>query len=212
MPVVVKGYLDTVKALRKVNPDLYKEMNSEIRSALQEVVTDAKSRVPTSISGLSQWSENNKTLGPQNFPKWNGSIVRRGIQYSTRSSSPNRFGYKVMYALLNRSHAGAIAETAGNKGLQGQPWVGPKVDKGFNNRKQSHSANPNAGRHFIDSLDREIGSRERIGAEKKNRRGRLLIAAYAAQQGRTIDKIMAAIKKTEAKANAVTQKSYGLAA
>jgi len=212
MPVVVKGYLDTVKALRKVNPDLYKEMNQEIRSALQEVVTNAKSRVPATIPGLSQWSEPNKYFGVQNFPKWNSGVVRRGIQYSTRSSSTNRAGYKVMYGLLNRSHAGAIAETAGNKGAGGQPWVGSGVDKTFQNRKQSHSNNPNAGRHFIESIDREIGSTRRIGAEKKNRRGRILIAAYEAQQGRTIDKIMAAIKKTEAKANAVTQKSYGLAA
>jgi hypothetical protein len=212
MPVVVKGYLDTVKALRKVNPDLYKEMNAEIRSALQEVVTDAKSRVPQSIPKLSQWSENNKRLGPQNFPKWNASYVRRNIQYTTRSSSPNRFGYKVMYGLLNRSHAGAIAETAGNLGPDGQPWVGPTVDKSFNNRKQSHSSNPNAGRQFIDAIDREIGETQRIGAEKKKRRGRILVAAYAAQQGRTIDKIMAAIKKTEAKANAVTAKQIGVAA
>ena len=210
MPVVVKGYLDTVKALRKVNPDLYKEMNAEIRSALQEVVTDAKARVPNSIDGLSQWSSPNKYLGTQNFPKWDGSYVRKGMQYSTRSSSINKFGYKVMYGLLNRSHAGAIAETAGNLGPQ--PWVGPSVDRSFNNRKQSHSRNPKAGEWFINSLDKGIGERERIGAEKKNRRGRLLIAAYAAQQGRTINKIMAAIKKTEAKANAVTQKSYGLAA
>ena len=210
MPVVVKGYLDTVKALRKVNPDLYKEMNAEIRSAMQEVVTDAKARVPNSIDGLSQWSSPNKYLGTQNFPKWDGSYVRKGMQYSTRSSSVNKFGYKVMYGLLNRSHAGAIAETAGNLGPQ--PWVGPSVDRGFNNRKQSHSRNPKAGEWFINSLDKGIGERERIGAEKKNRRGRLLIAAYAAQQGRTINKIMAAIKKTEAKANAVTQKSYGLAA
>lgn len=212
MPVVVKGYLDTVKALRKVNPDLYKEMNIEIRSALQEVVTEAKSRVPATIPGLSQWAEPNKILGAQNFPKWNSGIVRRGMQYSTRSSSANKYGYKVMYGLLNRSHAGAIAETAGNKGMNGQPWVGSRVDRAFNNRKQSHSSNPNAGRHFIESIDREIGATQRIGAEKKNRRGRLLIAAYAAQQGRTIDKIMAAIKKTEAKANARTQKTYGVAA
>lgn len=212
MPVVVKGYLDTIKALRKVNPDLYKEMNAEIRSAMQEVVTDAKARVPNSIAGLSQWSENNKTLGPQNFPKWNGSLVRRNIQYTTRSSSVNKYGYKVMYGLLNRSHAGAIAETAGNLGPSGQPWVGPKVDKRFDNRKTSHSSNPNAGRHFIESVDREIGPTQRIGAEKKNKRGRILRAAYAAQQGRTINKIMAAIKKTEAKANARTQKTYGVAA
>ena len=212
MPVVVKGYLDTVRALRKVNPDLYKEMNREIRSALQEVVTDAKSRVPSNIPGLSQWSQPNKYFGAQNFPKWNSSVVRRGIQYSTKSSSVNRFGYKVMYSLLNRSHAGAITETAGNEGPGGQPWVGRGVDKAFRDRKKSHSNNPNAGRHFIASIDREVGPTKRIGAEKKNRRGRILLAAYEAQQGRTIDKVMAAIKKAERRTNAVTAKNVGIAA
>jgi|688.fasta_scaffold13718_7 hypothetical protein len=212
MPVVLKGYLDTVRALRRVNPDLYKEMNREIRSALQEVVTDGKSRVPATIPGLSQWSEPNKYFGAQNFPKWNSAVVRRGIQYSTKASSVNRSGYKVMYSLLNRSHAGAIAETAGNMGAGGQLWVGSGVDKTFQNRKQSHSNNPNAGRHFIESIDREIGPTRRIGAEKKNRRGRILIAAYEAQQGRTIDKVMAAIRKAETRANAVTSRSVGIAA
>jgi hypothetical protein len=212
MPVVLKGYLDTARALRRVNPDLYKEMNREIRSALQEVVTDGKSRVPAHISGLSQWSEPNKYFGAQNFPKWNASVVRRGIQYSTKASSVNRFGYKVMYSLLNRSHAGAIAETAGNNGPNGQTWVGSGVDKTFQNRKQSHSNNPNAGAHFIRSIDKQIGATKRIGAEKKNRRGRILIAAYEAQQGRTIDKVMAAIKKAETKANAVTSRNVGIAA
>jgi hypothetical protein len=215
MPAALEGYLETVKALRKFTPDLYKEMNAEIRSAMQEVVTDAKNLVPSDFgsgSGLRQWSEPNKNYGQQNFPKWNGSVVRRNIQYSTTSSRPNKAGFVVMYALLNKSAAGAIAETAGTLGPQGQPWIGSKTDKGWVNRKQSHSNNPNAGRQFIAGLDRNIGPLERVGGIEKNKRGRIIYAAYAKQQGKTIDKVMDAIKKATAKYYATIPDSYGQAA
>jgi hypothetical protein len=215
MAAAIDGYLDTVKALRKFTPDLYKEMNAEIRSALQEVVTDAKAKVPNAFdsgSGLRQWSEANKTFGQQNFPKWNGSLVRRNIQYSTRSSRPNKSGFVQMYALLNKSAAGAIAETAGTQNPNGQPWVGPSVDRAWANRKQSHSQNPNAGRQFIEGLNRNVGQLQRVGAVEKNKRGRIIYAAYAEQQGRTLDKIMVAIKKATSRYNSLTAQSYGLAA
>lgn len=213
MAIVLEGGLNTLKALRKFTPDLYKEMNKEIRSAMQEVISDAKSRVPVSINGLSQWSQPNKYLGQQNFPKYNSSVIRRGLQYSTRSSRPNKSGYMILYSLLNKTAAGAIAETAGtiNKG-KGQPWVGPKVDRAFGGRKQSHSPNPNAGRHFIDALDKDIGELKRVRSIKKDKRGRILYAALDAQQGRTQDKIMAAIKKATDNFNRATQRNYGQAA
>ncbi len=200
MAVALEGYLETLKALRKYTPDLYKELNKEIRSALQEVVTDAKGRVPGSFaagSGLRQWSEPNKVLGQQNFPKWSGALVRRNIQYSTRTSRANRSGFVMAYSLLNKSAAGAIAETAGTKNPLGQPHVGARVDRGYANRKQSHSDNPKAGAQFIDALDNNIGQLKRVGAVSKNKRGRILYAAYEAQQGRTIDKIMKAIDKAK---------------
>jgi hypothetical protein len=212
MAIVLEGGLDTLKALRKFTPDLYKEMNAEIRSAMSEVVSNAKTRVPQSIVGLSQWSESNKYAGQQNFPKYNGAIIRRGLQYSTKSSKPNRSGFVVLYSLVNKTAAGAIMETAGSQNPQGQPWVGPSVDRAFNNRKQSHSANPNAGAHFIRSLNQEVGSLKRVGSATKNKRGRIMYAALEAQQGRTNDKVMAAINKAVSKFNVTTNRSYGLAA
>jgi len=175
-------------------------MNKEIRSAMQEVITDAKGRVPNEFSagsGLRQWSEPNKYLGQQNFPKWSGAVVRRNLQYSTRSSRPNKSGFVQAYSLLNKSAAGAIAETAGTQNRGGQPHVGASQDRIYSNRKVSHSDNPRAGAQFIEGLDRNIGELKRVGAIQKNKRGRILYAAYEAQQGRTIDKIMLAIKNTK---------------
>ncbi len=200
MAVVLEGYLDTLRALRQFTPDLYKELNKEIRSALQEVITDAKKRVPNEFgpgSGLRQWSEPNKYLGQQNFPKWSGAVVRRNLQYSTRSTRPNKSGFVQAYSLLSKSAAGAIAETAGTQNRQGQPHVGAVTDRTYQNRKQSHSDNPRAGAQFIEALDRNIGELKRVGGKTKNKRGRILYAAYEAQQGRTIDKIMLAIRKTK---------------
>lgn len=182
---------------------------------MQEVITDAKRRVPDSFgsgSGLRQWSEPNKYLGQQNFPKWSGSVVRRNLQYTTRSSRPNKSGFVQAYSLLNKSAAGAIAETAGTKNRQGQPHIGAQADRAYNNRKQSHSDNPRAGAQFIAALDSNIGTLKRVGAISKDKRGRILYAAYEAQQGRTIDKIMAAIDKATRKFNAMTANSYGQAA
>lgn len=215
MAVALEGYLDTLKALRKFTPDLYADMNREIRSALQEVVTDAKAKVPKAFgqgSGLRQWSEPNKYQGQQNFPKWSGSIVRRNIQYSTRSSRPNQSGFVQAYSLLNKSAAGAIAETAGTQGSGGQPWVGPSQNRTYSNRKVSHSQNPRAGEQFIAALDKNIGQLQRVGGIERNKRGRILYAAYAQQQGKTLDKVMNAIKSATAKYNSRTAQSYGLAA
>lgn len=213
MAVVLEGGLDTLKALRKFTPDLYKEMNKEIRAAMSEVVQDAKGKLPKTIPGLSQWSQPNKYYGQQNFPKYNQAVIRRGIQYSTRSSRPNRSGFMILYSLLNKTAAGAIAETAGTINMgKGQPWVGPREDRSFVGRKQSHSPNPKAGAHFIDAIDKEIGGLQRVGSIAKNKRGRILYAALAEKQGKTQDKIMFAIKKAVDQFNATTSRNVGRAA
>ena len=179
---------------------------------MSEVVQDAKSRVPNEIPGLRQWGEPNKYIGQQNFPKYSAAVVRRGLQYSTRSSRPNASGFMILYSLQNRTAAGAIAETAGTKNPQGQPWVGRKEDRLYGNRKQSHSSNPKAGAHFIRSLDKEVGRLERVGSIAKNKRGRILYAALAAQQGKTQDKIMTAIKSAVTQYNLRTKRTVGKAA
>ena len=53
MPVEVKGIVEVQKALKKFAPDLYKEMNKEIRAAMREVVNEARTNVPTQI--LEAW-------------------------------------------------------------------------------------------------------------------------------------------------------------
>ena len=42
MPNAIEGLDSTLKALRKFSPDLYKQMNKEIRPALKSLANEAK--------------------------------------------------------------------------------------------------------------------------------------------------------------------------
>ena len=77
-----------------------------------------------------------------------------------------------MASVFNNSRAGAIYESAGRNGAQGQPWVGPKGPAG---KKYSHSRNPKAGQQFIAAMPELTGSLKG--------RGRLIFRAWAQNKG-----------------------------
>lgn len=147
MPVEVRGLSEVQKALRKLAPDLDKELSGNVRSILKPVVKTARSYATPSIPGLSNWvisGRQEKKIGPhtsqfQVFPKYNAIAVRAGIKYSIRKSKPNRKGFSALYRIVNDSRAGAIYETAGRKNFSGDP--------------RSESKNPNAGYHFNLALN-----------------------------------------------------------
>ena len=61
MPVVVSGIPELRKALKEFAPDLRKEMDKEIRTALKEVVSAARAKVPGLPPGnLYAWADNGK--------------------------------------------------------------------------------------------------------------------------------------------------------
>ena len=45
MPIEVKGLIETRSALKHLAPDLYKEMNLEIKQALKEVIKIGRAHV-----------------------------------------------------------------------------------------------------------------------------------------------------------------------
>jgi len=205
MPVEVKGLVETQKALKQLAPDLYKEMNKEIRSALKIVVSDAKSMVQPSVNGLYNWQDKGqpvvsrtsaKTAKAPNlraFPKYDPNIIKRGLTYSLARGKRNSAGFISFYRLLNRSAAGAIIETAGRKNFNGSP--------------NSRSNNPAAGAHFNRSIQGTYGGFKAIGTRSQDR-GRLLYAAYSRDQGRATDAVFKAITKAES----TFRKRLGLAA
>jgi hypothetical protein len=233
MPVEVKGIVEVQKALKKFAPDLYKEMNKEIRSAMREVVNEARTNVPNQIQGLSGWQDQGKevvsrTAGKaRGFPKYNPDVIRKGLTYSLGRSRRNYSGFVNVYRLLNRSAAGAIYETAGRKNPDGRAPVqsaiyqnqitqgtegyyfykGKKIARATRNY---NSNNPFAGYHFVNSIDDEARL-ESIGRGRKNK-GRLLYAAFAKDQGKVTKATFKAIDTAILKFNSSLKRRIGLAA
>jgi hypothetical protein len=194
MPVEVKGLDEVLKALRQFEPDLAKNLNKQVRAALTPVQKKAQSYVPDELPGLSNWtfSSKGKQINRETsafgqagrFPKFNASIVKRGIRIMIGKTKPNQKGFSTFYRISNLTAAGAIMETAGRANPAGQPW-NPKSKS----HRYSHSKNPEAGLHFINSM----GARME-GSGK--RRGRLIYRAYNEDQGKATASVMRALDMT----------------
>jgi hypothetical protein len=213
MPAKVQGALEFRKALKKFEPELAKESQKEIAGLLKKVVSKARGFVP-SQAPLSGWG---KDVGIWSGDRtYNASIIKRGIGYSTTPSKPNKRGFRALASVFNKSAAGAIYETAGRKNPQGQPPAkrtvafrnGQVVPAWQSGKDINTSANPNAGKQFIDSMGqmyvakRQAGQGGRVG-RKMN--GRLIFRAWGEDQGRTNAAVIKAIEKSMSKALQVTK-------
>jgi hypothetical protein len=207
MPTEVSGALELRKALRKVEPTLAKETEKEIRNLLKVVAVKARGFVP-SDAPLSGWGN---AVGIWENRVFRSSDVKRGIGYSTAPSKPNKRGFRSIATIFNKSAAGAIYETAGRKNPQGQPTqestrgvFSSYVDT---SSKVNKSANPNAGRQFIDALPPLVDSQQsgKAGRRTRKTKGRLLFRAWAEDQGKTNAAVLKAIGKSMDTALAITK-------
>ena len=185
MPVVVEGIVGLRKALKTYAPDLQKQMDTEIRTAMKDVIKDARRRVPESTR-LYNWTDNGQTRQSRTgrataFPAYNQSLIRRGLTYSIGKQRRNRAGFVSLFTLFNKSAIGAIVETAGRANPSGS--------------SRSQSNNPQAGQMFNTTLSNQVGALKSYKGGDRKTTGRLLYAAYADNQGRALDAIMAAINK-----------------
>jgi len=126
------------------------------------------------------------------------------LGYSTTTTKPNKRGFRSLATIFNKSAAGAIYETAGRKNPSGLPPA--QREKKFKNgqfsmgwqsgRDVNKSANPNAGRQFIDALPPLVDSQQSNSAGRRTRKtkGRLLFRAWAEDQGRTTAAVVKAIQ------------------
>lgn len=112
MPTSLKGALNLRKALKNFEPDLAKQTTKEIGAFLKPVVKAARGYMPAD-SPLSNWAP--RPNSQATFPTYDGAIAKRGITYKTTPSKANRRGFKSLAAIINKSAAGAIYETAGRK-------------------------------------------------------------------------------------------------
>lgn len=205
MPVAVKGVRETVKALRKIDPELLKEMNAEIRAVMVPMRNKARGYAPSpqpdNLYNFAEGSSGKKITARNSafrqfntegrlrlFPLYDHGVVTKGIVYSQAPNKRNRNGWQALYYLANKSAAGAIYETAGRKNPGGDP--------------RSKSNNPNAGNHFINRMGPLYG-------DKQAERGRMIYRAWYEDRGKAQDAVIMAINKTIA---AFNQGRYGKAA
>jgi hypothetical protein len=221
MPVELEGAVQLRVALKRFAPDLSKETQTQMGSALKTVTTVARGYVPNDGQVLSGWaktSSGTENLTYRPFPKFNAMQAKAGITYSTSPSKPNRNGFVALARILNKSAAGAIYETAGRKNPQGQPNYKPasvvyrtgdgpgdftiryyqekdnSQRKGYNN-----SLNPNAGKQFIDNLNSTgqlVNARPKglVGAPGRKLTGRLIFRAWAEDNGRANAAVIKALE------------------
>ena len=207
MPTEVTGALELRKALRKVQPALAKETEKEIRNLLKVVAVKARGFVP-SQAPLSGWGN---AVGVWENRVFSTSDIKRGIGYSTAPSKPNKRGFRSIATIFNKSAAGAIYETAGRKNPQGQPTQastrGVYSSYVDTSGKVNKSANPYAGKQFIDALPPLVDSQQSGVAGRRTRKtkGRLLFRAWAEDQGKTNAAVLKAIGKSMDTALAVTK-------
>lgn len=112
MPTELKGVKELRYALRNFEPDLAKETQQQMQTALKPIVIKARGLVP-STSPLSGWRP--RFFSEARFPTWDSKIAKRGIIFSTTPSKPNRRGFSYAASLRNKSAIGAIYETAGRR-------------------------------------------------------------------------------------------------
>ncbi len=194
MPVEVKGLDEVLKALRQFEPDLAKNLNKQVRAALTPVQKKAQEYVPDSLPGLSNWqfSSKGKKINKAtsafaqvgHFPKFNQSIVKRGIRVMIGKTRPNNKGFTSFYRISNTTAAGAIMETSGRANPAGQPW-----NPASGSHNYSHSRNPGAGLHFINSMGGRMQGTGKM-------RGRLIYRAFNEDEGRAIATTMRAVNMT----------------
>ena len=225
MPVELEGAVQLRIALKRFAPDLSKQTQIEMATALKTVTQVARGFVPSDGQVLSGWTKN--LSGAENFvyrpfPKFSSVAAKAGITYSTSPSRPNKNGFVALARILNKNAGAAIYETAGRKNPQGQPNVERKglvyrtgsngpgdfqinyylppaaKGKGYNN-----SANPNAGKQFISNLNSSgqlVNARPKgmVGRPTTKETGRLIYRAWAEDNGRANAAVIKALETSAA--------------
>lgn len=187
MPATINGLDEALKALRKIDPELSKQLKKGMRPTLRLMQDEARAYVQYEIVGLrSGWMNANpdaksRTSRKRAFPIYDPAAARKGIVYSLGAKKPNRNGWVALFSLINKTASGAIIETAGRKNPNGAP--------------NSQSNNPNAGKHFIESINAATGAIYRTGTSPKSQ-GRLIFRSVANNRAQFQATVIEAVNET----------------
>lgn len=187
------GAVELRKAMQKFTPNLANNLEAYIEFALRPIVSKAKGYVPEEAP-LSTWALYSKEKRGR-FPFYNSGEIKAGIKSSTEPTKPNRRGFSYAAQVMNQSTVGSIIETAGRKNPNGRK----QAAKGDTSRKYSQSANPKAGKQFIDALEPlyKVQSLNRKGASGRRRmNGRLIFKAWGQDEGKINGNILGVVDRT----------------
>lgn len=213
MPVEIKGIVEISRAMRKLAPDIMKELQKEVKPLLAEATNTAKSKLPGAMSYELRnfndpgYERKSRTSKSRAFPSYDATEVRKGLTYSVAQTRANRSGYVSVARLLNKSAAGGIIETAGRVNLGGRASSHKAtVNKRYSpmsiniqTSKDSNSNNPDAGGRFIRALSNsEVGPLKQYGKSNKTK-GRLIFAAWYEKQNALMPKVLEAYDKAARK-------------
>jgi hypothetical protein len=205
MPTEIKGVKATLREIRKVDPELLKEMQKQLKAAMIPIRDKARGYAPSpQPDNLYGWNEDTvgKKITARNsafrtfntegrlrlFPLYDYETVKKGIYYSSGGSDKNKNGWRALFFVANRSAAGAIYETAGRAGTT--------------SREGYRSNNPGAGAHFVSRMGPLYG-------DKREERGRMIFRAWHEDQGKAQAAVIKAIENT---INAFNKGNYRKAA
>jgi hypothetical protein len=214
VPTAVIGLDKTLKALRQLSPELYKGMTQDIKKSMAAVVQDARSMVPNSIAGLSNWKLKEQTDTKQRqFPRYDPAEARNGIKYTISTGETNRNGWKGRYIIYNSSPSGVILETAGRKNPDGRSAVmftnlksygGVYGTEGKRSGKERSRTSFSSNNPFASyQFNHAINNRLPLISLKRGRKnsGRVIFAAVSRNEGRLTKAILGSIDQTVEKAN-----------
>ena len=199
MPVNVTGVQATLKAMRKFDPDLAKQMNKQIKGAMMPIRDKAQAYAPNNDQMLSGWagsSASEATATYRAFPKYDQAEVTAGIIYRQGANNSGQVAgakfrrrFQVTHYIANTSASGAIYETSGRLAAS---------------RKASRSLNPNARAQFLEPLGPLYGTRgtsdPRFG--NTDQRGRLIYRAWDEDNGRAAQAVNLALNLAVSQFNA----------
>lgn len=216
MPAEVTGALELRKALKMLSPELAKESQKEISGLLRSMTNKAKGFVP-SEAPLSGWASH-KGIWGESARRYDSAEIKRGITFSAAPSKPNKRGFRSLATIYNKSAAGAIYETAGRKNPMGQPpakrtiaYRNGKVVPAWQSGKDINtSANPQAGKQFIDSMGvmyKAQRAQGQVGRMSRKMNGRLIFRAWGEDNGKVNAKVIKAIEKSVDKVLVITKGS-----
>jgi hypothetical protein len=192
MPTEVKGVIELRKALNKFAPDLAKELTKEITTSLKVIQRDARGFVPNKApAGLYNWDKVavkepkvfNTSGRVRPFPRYDATLIKRGIVYRTGYGKPNSKGFRSLFRIKNMSAAGSIYEKAGRLNNSGD-------------QKTKRTSSDLRGAVFVEQG--QLYGSKKMGQDM---RGRVLYRAWEQDQGKQLVAIFKAIDTARDKLN-----------